>query len=57
MNGKNAKLLRKMGTTTKSHKRRWNMLTAEQKHEIRTLVKEKPELVANAVQQVTDTVQ
>jgi hypothetical protein len=45
MNGRNAKLLRKMGSTTKHHKRSWNQLTANQKFAIRVMVKEQPELV------------
>jgi len=45
MNGRNAKLLRKMNSTTKQHKRSWNLLSANQKFAIRTLMKDNPELV------------
>jgi len=45
MNGKAARLLRKMDSATKHHKRSWNLLSADQKFAIRVLVKEQPELV------------
>ena len=45
MNGRSAKLLRKISDGTKRDKRNWNSLTDKQKHEIRFAVKNNPKLI------------
>ena len=45
MNGKASRLLRKMKSATKQYKRSWRLLTDDQKHAIRVLIRDNPNMV------------